>query len=145
VDETGIDQYLHREYGYSPRGEKVFGKISGKKYKRTNILAGICQNEWVAPLQYSGTTDSVLFEYWFEHCLLRDANYNSTIILDNARFHRKSVLPELAKKKNCHVLFLPPYSPDLNPIEKKWSWLKRTLRKILPSFDSFDDALSCCF
>ena len=145
VDETGIDQYLHREYGYSPRGEKVFGKISGKKYKRTNILAGICQKEWVAPLQYSGTTDSVLFEHWFEHCLLREINCDSTIILDNARFHRKSVLPELAKQKNCHILFLPPYSPDLNPIEKKWAWLKRTLRKTLPSFDTFDAALLCCF
>ena len=145
VDETGIDQYLHREYAYSLRGEKVFGKISGKKYKRTNILAGICQREWVAPLQYDGTTDSVLFEYWFEHCLLRDVNQGSTIILDNATFHRKSFLPELAKKKNCHVLFLPPYSPDLNPIEKKWAWLKKYLRNILPLFDSFDLALSCCF
>ena len=127
------------------RGEKVFGKVSGKKYKRTNILAGICQKKWVAPLQYDGTTDSVLFEYWFEHCLLREARQGSTIILDNATFHRKSVLPELAKKKNCHVLFLPPYSPDLNPIVKKWAWLKKSLRKLLPSFDSFDLALLCCF
>ena len=45
VDETGIDQYLHREFAYSPRGEKVYDKISGKKYKRTNILAGICQKK----------------------------------------------------------------------------------------------------
>ena len=145
VDETGIDQYLHREFAYSPRGEKVFDKISGKKYKRTNILAGICQKNWVAPLQYEGTTDSVLFEYWFEHCLLREAKQGSTIILDNATFHRKSVLPELAKKKNCHVLFLPPYSPDLNPIEKRWAWLKKSLRKLLPLYNSFDPALSACF
>ena len=123
----------------------MFDKISGKKYKRTNILAGICQKEWVAPLQYEGTTDSVLFEYWFEHCLLCEARQGSTIILDNASFHRKSVLPELAKKKNCHVLFLPPYSPDLNPIEKRWAWLKKYLRKILPLFDSFNLALSYCF
>jgi Transposase and inactivated derivatives len=121
VDETGIDQYLHREFAYSPCGEKVYDKISGRKYKRTNILAGICQKNWVAPLQYDGTTDSVLFEYWFEACLLCEVKPGSTIILDNAAFHRKSVLPELAKKKNCHVLFLPPYFPDLNPIEKKWA------------------------
>ena len=113
--------------------------------KRTNILAGICHKNWVAPLRYEGTTDSVLFEYWFEHCLLRKVEQCSTIILDNATFHRKSVLPELAKKKNCHVLFLPPYSPDLNPIEKRWAWLKKSLRKRLPLFDSFDQALLCCF
>ena len=145
VDETGIDQYLHREFAYSLRGEKVFDKISGKKYKRTNILSGMCQKNWVAPLQYEGTTDSILFEFWFEDCLLREVKQGSTIILDNATFHRKSVLPELAKKKSCHVLFLPPYSPDLNPIEKKWAWLKKHLRRILPLFDSFDHALSCCF
>ena len=145
VDETGIDQYLHREYAYSPRGEKVFDKISGKKYKRTNILAGICRKAWVAPLQYDGTTDSALFEYWFEHCLLREVKPGSTIVLDNATFHRKSVLPELAKKKNCHVLFLPPYSPDLNPIEKRWARLKKYLRNLLPLYDSFDLALSACF
>ena len=67
------------------------------------------------------------------------------MILDNAAFHKRAVIQELAKKKDCHVLFLPPYSPDLNPIEKKWAWLKKTLRKILPDFDSFDSALSYCF
>jgi len=72
VDECGIDQYLYREFAYSPCGEKVFAKISGKKFKRTNFVAGICQGEWVAPMEYSGTTDSVLFQFWFEKCLLQE-------------------------------------------------------------------------
>jgi len=63
VDETGIDQCLYREYARAPRGEKVIAKISGRKFKRTNIVAGICQGNWVAPLEYTGTTDSVLFEF----------------------------------------------------------------------------------
>jgi len=71
VDECGIDKYLHREFAYAPRGQKVFAKISGKKFKRTNIVAGICQDDWVAPMEYTGTTDSVLFEFWFENCLLQ--------------------------------------------------------------------------
>ena len=121
------------------------GKISGRKFKRTNILAGICQGQWLAPLQYEGTTDSLLFEYWFEHCLLKEIKRGSTIVLDNATFHRKSVLPKLAEKKGCHVLYLPPYSPDLNPIEKKWAWLKGKLREILPDFVSFDLALKAAF
>lgn len=145
VDETGIDQYLYREYAYSPRGQKVVAKISGRKYKRTNILAGLCGREWVAPLEYGGTTDSVLFEYWFEHCLLKEIKSGSVIVLDNAAFHRKSVLPSLAEAYNCHALFLPPYSPDLNPIEKKWAWLKKRLRKILPEFLSFHDAICASF
>ena len=145
VDETGIDQCLYREYARSPRGQKVVAKISGKKFKRTNIVAGICLGEWVAPLEYSGTTDSALFEYWFENCLLKEVNTGSTIVLDNATFHRKTILPELAKEYHCNVLFLPPYSPNLNPIEHKWAWLKRTLRKILADFDSLDHALWSVF
>jgi len=50
---------------------------------------------------------------------LKEVNKGSIIILDNATFHKKSILPDLAKKYHCEVLFLPPYSPDLNPIEKK--------------------------
>ena len=145
VDETGIDQCLYREYARAPRGKKVITKISGRKFKRTNIVSGICQGKWVAPLEYSGTTDSALFEFWFEHCLLKDTKEGSIIILDNAAFHRKSVLPDLAKMYGCEVLFLPPYSPDLNPIEKKWAWLKRKLREILQYYDSFDLALQNAF
>ena len=145
VDECGIDKYLYREFAYAPRGQKVFAKISGRKFKRSNIVAGLCQGKWVAPMEYSGTTDSILFAYWFENCLLKEIGRDKVIILDNATFHKKSVLSDLAKKYNCEVLFLPPYSPDLNPIEKKWAWLKKMLRKILPNFNSFDLALQNSF
>jgi len=145
VDETGIDKYLYREYARSLRGQRIFAHISGKKFKRTNIVAGICQGGWVAPMEYGGTTDSILFEFWFENCLLKEARTGSVIILDNATFHRKSVLSELADREQCMVMFLPAYSPDLNPIESKWSWLKRTLRKILCQYQSFDLALSALF
>jgi transposase len=141
----GIEQYLFREYGYALRGQKIHGNISGKKFKRTNIIAGICQGKWVAPMSYSGTTDSILFEFWFEHCLLKETAIGTTIVLDNATFHRKSILPNLAKKYGCEVIFLPPYSPDLNPIEKKWAWLKKMLRKILYDFCSFENAFLSCF
>jgi isftu1 transposase len=145
IDETGIDQCLYREYARAPRGQKVIAKISGRKFKRTNIVAGICQGRWVAPLEYTGTTDGILFEFWFENCLLKEVKAGSTIVLDNATFHKKTILTSLAKSYYCEVLFLPPYSPDFNPIEKRWAWLKRKLRKILHNFNSFSDALENCF
>jgi transposase len=77
--------------------------------------------------------------------LLKEIGEGSVIVLDNAAFHKRSVLPALAKSCNCEVLFLPPYSPDLNPIEMKWAWLKRTLRDIIHRFDSLDDALWTAF
>ena len=145
VDEMGVERYLFREYARALRGEKVVAKISGKKFKRTNIVAGICQGKWVAPLQYDGTTDSVLFEFWFVQCLLKEVGEGMTIILDNATFHRKSILTDLAQKYKCEVLFLPPYSPDLNPIEKKWAWVKRKLREILHNFETFNEAFQSVF
>jgi transposase len=145
VDECGVDQYLYREYAYAPRGQKVVAEISGKKFKRSNFAAGICLGEWIAPIEYIGTTNSALFEFRFEHCLLNEVKPGSVIVLDNATFHRKSILPGLAQQKNCTVLFLPAYSPDLNPIEKKWAWLKKRLRKILPDFDSLELAVQNCF
>lgn len=145
VDETGIDKCLYREYARAPRGQKVKAKISGRKYHRTNIVAGICQGKWIAPMEYTGTTDSMLFETWFVNCLLKEARQGSTIVLDNATFHKKTILAYLAKQHNCDVLFLPPYSPDLNPIELRWAWLKRKLRDILLSCSSFYDALWYCF
>lgn len=145
VDECGIDKYLYREYGYSPKGQPIVGKVSGKKFKRTNIVAAKCENNVVAPMIYEGTTDSLLFEQWFECCLLESIPKNSVIILDNATFHRKTRLRELTMYADCEIIFLPPYSPDLNPIEKFWAWLKCRLRRILPNFDSLDDALVDCF
>jgi len=145
VDECGIDKYLYREHAYSPRGVPIIGKVSGKKFKRTNIVAAKCGDRIVAPMIYDGTTDSVLFEYWFEMMLLKSIPKYSIIILDNATFHRKARLRELAEKTYCDVLFLPPYSPDLNPIERFWAWLKARLRNILPAYTSLDDALMVCF
>lgn len=114
IDECGIDSYLYREHAYAPRGTKIIGNISGKKFKRTNIVAAKCGSNIVAPMIYDGTTDSVLFEYWFENFLLKTIPKGSYCILDNATFHRKSKLHTLAKQAGCTVIFLPPYSPDLN-------------------------------
>lgn len=145
IDECGIDEFLHREYAYSLRGEPVFTNISGKKYNRTNIVAAKCCDKIVAPLAYKGSTDSTLFEYWFEHMLLKSAPAYSVFVMDNASFHRKAVLNALAEKTNCEVLFLPPYSPDFNPIEKFWAWLKQKLKSIIHLFSNFEDALLDCF
>ena len=70
VDECGIDTYLYREYRYAPRGQQIFGQISGQKYKRCGIVAAKMADKILAPFQYSGTMDSSLFEFWFSNQLL---------------------------------------------------------------------------
>ena len=145
VDECGIDTYLYLEYGYAPRGQQVFGRISGRKYKRCGIVAAQMADKVLAPFQYSGTMDSSLFEFWFSDQLLPSLDKGTVIVMDNASFHSKKRLISAAKNAGCKLLFLPPYSPELNPIEHFWAWLKRFLRKILPSAASFDDALFAAF
>ena len=141
VDESGIDSYLYREYGWSPRGQRLIGKISGRRYKRVGIVAAKLGREIIAPLTFDGTMEHRLFEQWFTQCLLPALPEHTVIVMDNASFHRKKKLNALARKAHRTLLFLPPYSPELNPIEHFWSWLKRSLKKLLPNYLSFDDAL----
>jgi transposase len=145
VDETGIEQCLYRPYARAAKGQPVYGQISGKKYKRTSIVAGQCDGRIVAPLQYSGTMDSALFLLWFITMLLPCLIPGSVIVMDNARFHCKSKLLTAAHAAECRIIFLPAYSPDLNRIEHFWAWLKARLRNILPLFSSLDDAITDCF
>ncbi len=117
MDETGIDTYLYREYGYAPRGQKVNAAVSGRKYKRVGIVAAQLGKEILSPLTFSGTMDSSLFEYWFEHQLLPALPSDAVVVMDNASFHRGAKLMCVAQKRGLRLIFLPPHSPELNPIE----------------------------
>jgi len=81
VDECGIDAYLYREYGYAPRGQQVFGRISGRKYQRCGIAAAKMADKMIAPFQYSGTMNSSLFEFWFSSQLLSSLDKGTVIVM----------------------------------------------------------------
>lgn len=145
IDETGIQTYIYREYARAPKGEKIIGKISGRRYKRIGIVAAQMGNKVIAPIEYTGVMNSKFFEKWFKEELLPKIPKESVIVMDNASFHRKKKLSSIADKQRSQIIFLPPYSPELNPIEHLWSNIKRRLQKILPNFHSFDDALDFIF
>jgi len=140
VDESGIHKFLYRKYGYAPRGEKIYGRISGKKYARVNIVAAKCGDEIIERHEYGCTMTSRLFEFWFM-LLLKVIPKGSVIIMDNASFHRKKVLKKMAKAAGCRVIFLPPYSPDLNLIEQEWANMKKWLSFNLGNFPNIHDAI----
>ena len=119
--------------------------MSGRKYRRVGIVAAKMGKQILAPLQYDGIMDSSLFETWFETKLMCELPSNSVIVIDNAAFHRKKQLICLAQKYGHRLIFLPPYSPELNPIENFWACLKRELKRVLTFFNSFDDALRYLF
>ena len=143
LDETGFDTFFYRPYAYSKKGVPVKAQISGRKYQQISLVAAQIQGKdsLIAPMTYCGTMDGSLFEAWFEQMLLPELTEKSVIIMDNARFHRMTVLAEMAQKQGHKVLPLAPYSPELNPIEKVWANIKKHLRKVLPAVGDFMTAL----
>ena len=141
VDETGFNEFYSRESAYSKVGAPVYGEKPGRRYGRTNLVAGYFKGRLVAKMLYNASTKSRLFEDWFENLLLPSVPRKSFIVLDNATFHRKKALRKLARKRKCRLLFLPPYSPDLNDIEKQWANRKRKLRKNIQFHPTFFNAL----
>ena len=145
VDETGTDRCLSRKYGRSPKGTKIYGRVYGHKFERTNIVAAQQNNRILAPLQYKGMMHSQFFEAWFEKHLIPLLKQGTVVVMDNASFHRKNRLNDIAKKYGIIIIFLPPYSPELNPIEHFWNWLKKKIADSVPYFQKFDDVIYSIF
>lgn len=134
VDESGCNESYGRTHGRALRGVKVEDTKRGRRYERTNVIAGYCSREILAPKTYKNTTNSAFFENWFEFDLLSVVPCGYWVIMDNASFHRKKKLRSIAERYGVNLLFLPSYSPDLNPIEKFWANLKIWLRKNVAEF-----------
>ena len=137
IDETGFDNYFYREYGRSLKGQIIRGKVSGRIYQRISLVAGLTNGELIAPMTYKEMIMSDCFEACFQKFLLTILNTPSVIIMDNARFHRMGNLELLCEEFGHKLLLLPPYSPKYNPIEKTWAHIKKHLKKVLPSCNTF--------
>jgi transposase len=142
---------MFRNHAWSSKGEKILGFRPGKRFKRTNVIAGQIknvpelENQIIAPFIYSWNTNSDWFKVWFEWHLFPEVRSGSVIIMDNARFHKKPDLNKIAKFYNCRILWLPPYSPDKNTIEHKWANLKKWLQKYRKNFKSVREAIGSHF
>jgi transposase len=148
IDESGFDEYYSRDYGYAPRGEKVVGKVSGRHFERTSIVAAVFLGILIAPFAFSGSMNGDLFEGWLEQILvpaLRNPE-KSVLFIDNATHHKKNAINDIADEYGFKVMFLPAYSPDLNkPIENKWANTKRRLRLHMHNYSNFWDCLIHAF
>ncbi len=145
LDESGIKTDLQREYGRAIRGVKVEDTKRGRHFRRTNVIGALWNKKHVAIEVYDTSMNAQHFETWFEYSLIKSIKQGCTIIMDNARFHRKNVLEQIAKKYYVQVLFLPPYSPDLNPIEKSWANMKRWLIDNANTYTTLEEAIYAYF
>jgi putative transposase len=126
VDETGFAPTTCRLYARAPKGKQIIGYRAAAQRPRQSLLGACRKKRLIAPLLFEGTCNTVLFNEWLKHCLLPELTQTSLIILDNAAFHRSRSTMQLIHQAGHRLLFLPPYSPHLNPIEKLWANIKRT-------------------
>ena len=141
IDEAGIEDTLHRQYARAPRGQQVLADIKGHKTKRISMIAGLLGKKLIAPWMFEGYTDADVFNTWIEKVLLPELPPGHTVILDNASFHKAAKTRELIERAGCSLLFLPPYSPDLNPIEEWWAILKAKIKTILTNLGELEYAI----
>lgn len=145
VDESGINKHLRREYARSIRGSPVYGATSGLKFARESFIAAKRGSEILSPLCYSGTCNTQLFNTWVRKFLLPELKPNQVVILDNASFHKSQESKRLIEEAGCRLLFLPPYSPDLNPIEIFWANFKKSVRTNLEKLKNLAEAIDYSF
>lgn len=127
------------------KGTLVQGEISGKRYARESFVAAKCGSQILAPFCFQGTCNTALFDMWIEVSLVPVLKPGQVVILDNATFHKSEKTRRLIESAGCTLLFLPPYSPDLNPIEKFWAWFKAKIRNLIKNFPNLSQAIDHVF
>ena len=130
MDECGLQESINREYARCPIGERSFTNVSGKREARTSIIAGLCLGKPLAPMMFEGYCNTEVVKSWVEEMLLSELKPGQTVIWDNAKFHQSPEFTRLIESVGCKLLYLPTYSPDLNPIEKWWAKLKAWIRRL---------------
>ena len=126
VDETGFAISDFRRYAYAPKGVCVADKIPGShRYQTTSLIAARIDGSIRVPVLFEGSCDAMAFNAWLEQMLSPLLTEKHVVILDNASFHKGTQTRELIQRSGASLLFLSPYSPELNPIEKDFANIKR--------------------
>ena len=135
-DECGFDINMIKEYGYQLKSQRLLAERSGRRGDRITVIAvRDHNNNLLAPFMFEGYTNKTVVKEYLKKVLLPITKENQVIIMDNAGFHKGDDIQELIESKNCKLKYLPSYSPDLNPIEKKWSQIKSWYRKLTHKYN----------
>lgn len=135
MDESGINSNEPAAYAWCEKGKRYHDTRPGKRRERLSIIGALCENVFLAPMVYQGYCTAKVIETWLEKILLPLVEIGQVIVMDNAPFHNSRRIRELIEEAGCELLFLPSYSPDLNPIEHWWHKVKTAIRKELPKYD----------
>lgn len=129
IDETWASTNMTRSYGRAPRGCRCVGSAPLGGWQTSTFVAGLRHHRLTAPMVADGPMDGEMFLAWVEQFLCPTLKSGDIVILDHLSSHKVDGIKEAVALAGATVLYLPPYSPDLNPIEKLFSKLKSLLRK----------------
>jgi putative transposase len=143
VDESGFRLDSPPRYGWAPIGAKSPGKGTHGKWETMTMLGAVALNGFRGFMTIDSGTTAEVFELFVEHQLLPNLQAGDIVVMDNLSSHRGARVRELIAGTGAQLLFLPPYSPELNPIEKVWGKLKDIVRRLpTQTRDAFDAAVS---
>ncbi len=129
VDEMGTHTSFASLYAYAPRGKRAFFKVPRNRGKNTTLLASIGWEGMGPSMAVEGSTTKEVFEAYVEHFLTPALRPGQVVVMDNLGAHKGERVRELIEGRGCELLYLPPYSPDLNPIEEAFAKVKALLRQ----------------
>jgi len=130
VDESGFHTSMARLRARAPKGERAYGRVPRKRGKNQTLIASITlRGAMGEAVSIEGATDAELFEAYVEHFLAPSLETGQVVVLDGLGAHRTERVRNLVEERGADLVFLPPYSPDLNPIEEAFSKVKNAVRK----------------
>lgn len=129
IDETWTSTSMTRRYGRAPRGQRCIASAPHGHWQTTTFVAGLRHHQLTAPMVTDGPMDGAMFLAYVRQFLCPTLQPGDIVILDNLSSHKVTGIKEAIVTAGATLLYLPPYSPDLNPIEKLFAKLKAFLRK----------------
>ena len=129
IDETATSTNMVRLRGRCPRGERLIGRVPQGHWKTITFVAGLRHDQMVAPFVVDGPMTKACFLAYLDQCLRPTLKRGDIVIIDNLPAHKGVAVEKIIEAARARLLYLPKYSPDLNPIEQAFSKLKALLRK----------------
>ena len=146
LDESGCNTNMTRRYAYSLGGSRAVDSAPLSKPRNTTILSSIQSDGTLHYTTFSGGTTVEHFKQYLKDILLPHLNSNSVLVMDNMKSHHAKSVKDLLGSSGVRYIYLPPYSPGLNPIEKLWSKVKAFLRKFKArTLDALPNAIRQAF
>jgi transposase len=130
VDEMGTNTSLSPSYAWAKKGQRAFYSVPRNRGANTTVLASMSVEGMGPCLAVTGSTTAMVFEAYVERVLCPSLRSGQVVVMDNLTAHKTEGIKGLIEQRGCELLYLPPYSPDFNPIEEAFSKVKRLLRKV---------------